>query len=88
MLRIVIFLALAALTSAAPATAAEFGTKAEAIAMVKRSQDQFKKDGPDIAFKAVSDKSNKAYQDRDLYRVGRRHRSPSILEELSQRSWS
>ena len=56
-----------ALFLALPVTAAEFGTKAEAVAMVKRVQEQFKKDGAEATFKAVSDKSNKAYQDRDLY---------------------
>jgi cytochrome c len=50
-----------------PVSAAEFGTKAEAVAMVKRVQEQFKKDGAEATFKAVSDKTNKAYQDRDLY---------------------
>ena len=52
-----------ALILAVPATAAEFGTKAEAVAMVKRVQEQFRKDGAEITFKAVSDKSTKAYQD-------------------------
>jgi Signal transduction histidine kinase len=51
----------------APVIAAEFGTKEEAIAMVKRVQEQFKKDGPEVTFKAVSDKSTKEYHDRDLY---------------------
>ena len=50
-----------------PARAAEFGTKAEAVAMVKRVQEQFRKEGAEATFKAVSDKSSKAYQDRDLY---------------------
>jgi signal transduction histidine kinase len=51
----------------APVIAAEFGTKEEAIAMVKRIQEQFKKDGPELTFKAVSDKSIKEFHDRDLY---------------------
>lgn len=50
-----------------PAGAAEFGTKAEATAMVKRVQKQFQKDGPEATFKAVSDKASKTYHDRDLY---------------------
>ncbi len=41
----------------APVHAAEFGTKDEAVAMVKRVQAQFKKDGAEATFKAVSDKS-------------------------------
>lgn len=64
-----LFTAVSLLTIAiiAPAHAAEFGTKAEAVAMVKLVQAQFKKDGAEATFKAVSDKTNKAYQDRDLY---------------------
>jgi signal transduction histidine kinase len=50
-----------------PAAAAEFGTKDEAIAMVKRVQEKFKKDGADATFKAVSDPSSKDFHDRDLY---------------------
>jgi cytochrome c len=46
---------------------AEFGTKPEAVAMVKRVQEMFKKDGPDATFKAVSDPSVKEFHDRDLY---------------------
>ena len=45
----------------------EYGTKAEAVAMVKRVQDMFKKDGADATFKAVSDKSVAEFHDRDLY---------------------
>jgi signal transduction histidine kinase len=50
-----------------PAAAAEFGTKDEAIAMVKRVQAEFKKDGGDATFKAISDKTTKEFHDRDLY---------------------
>ena len=50
-----------------PATAAEFGTKEEAVAMVKRVQERFAKDGADATFKAVSDQSIKEFHDRDLY---------------------
>ena len=50
-----------------PAPGAELGTKNEAIAMVKLVQEQFKKDGPEMTFSAVSDKSIKEYHDRDLY---------------------
>lgn len=67
MVRYLITLSFAALTMFAPALAAEFGTKEEAIAMVKRVQEQFKKDGPELTFKAVSDKSVKEFHDRDLY---------------------
>jgi cytochrome c len=67
MFRLFAVLGFAASTISAPALAAEFGTKEEAVAMVKRVQAQFKKDGPEATFKAVSDKSTKAYHDRDLY---------------------
>jgi len=58
-------LALLALTcSAAPA---EFGTKEEAVTMVKRVEGMFAKDGAEATFKAVSDKSVAEFHDRDLY---------------------
>ena len=68
-MRIFAFLAFAALiTIASPAMpAAEFGSKDEAVAMVKRVQDEFKKAGPDATFKDVSDKAVKEFHDRDLY---------------------
>ena len=63
-----VFVLVAALSAfALPAAAAEFGTKDEAVAMVKRVQEQFKKDGADATFKAVSDQSTKEFHDRDLY---------------------
>src|SRR5262249_33685628 len=49
------------------AIASEFGTKAEAVAMVKRVQEKFKADGADATFKAVMDKANAEFHDRDLY---------------------
>ena len=53
---------------ASPALAAsEFGSKDEAVAMVKRVQAEFKKEGAEATFKAVSDKSVKSFHDRDLY---------------------
>jgi cytochrome c len=67
MIQYLMALFFAALTMLAPATAAEFGTKEKAVAMVKLVQEQFKKDGPEATFKAVSDKSVKEYHDRDLY---------------------
>jgi cytochrome c len=51
----------------AQAATSEFGTKDEAVAMVKRAQEMFKKDGADATFKAVSDPANKEFHDRDLY---------------------
>jgi len=62
------FLVFAALIAiASPAPAAEFGSKDEAVAMVKRVQAKFKADGADATFKAVSDLSMKDFHDRDLY---------------------
>lgn len=49
-----------------PATAADHGTRDEAVAMVKRVQAKFKKDGSDSTFKAVTAK-DKEFNDRDLY---------------------
>ncbi len=49
------------------ASASNNGTKPEAVAMVKRVEAMFAKDGADATFKAVSDKSNAAFHDRDLY---------------------
>jgi signal transduction histidine kinase len=67
MVRYLITLCFAAFAMIGSATADEFGTKDEAVAMVKLVQEQFKKDGPEQTFKAVSDKSIKEYHDRDLY---------------------
>ena len=47
--------------------ASEFGTREEAVAMVKRVQDKFRKDGAEATFKAVTDQSTKDFHDRDLY---------------------
>lgn len=60
-----VFIGLCAISS--PAVAAPFGSRDEAVAMVKRVQAEFKADGAGATFKAVSDKSTKAYHDRDLY---------------------
>lgn len=49
------------------AHASEFGTREEAVAMVKRVQDKFQNDGPEATFKAVTDQSTKEFHDRDLY---------------------
>jgi cytochrome c len=63
------FAAIAMLTAlfSPPAFASEYGTKDEAVAMVKRVEAMFSKDGPDATFKAVSDKSIADFHDRDLY---------------------
>lgn len=49
------------------AATSEYGTKDEAVAMVKRVQVMFKKNGADATFKAVSDPSTKEFHYRDLY---------------------
>jgi cytochrome c len=67
-MRLVALLVFASLFAVSPARAAEdHGTKAEAVAMVKRVQEMFAKDGAQATFAAVSDKSTKAFHDRDLY---------------------
>jgi len=45
----------------------EFGTRDEAVAMVRRVQQKFAKDGAEATFAAVSDKSVAEFHDRDLY---------------------
>lgn len=67
-MRLLALLMFAALVMvASPTTAAEFGSKDEAVAMVKRVQAEFRKNGAEGTFKAVSDKSVAAFHDRDLY---------------------
>lgn len=67
-MRLISFVVVAAISVIAlPAAAAEYGAKDEAVAMVKRVQDMFKKDGAAVTFKAVSDPSTKEFHDRDLY---------------------
>ena len=65
LLALFVFAALVGIAS--PAAASGFGSKDEAVAMVKRVQAEFKKDGAAATFKDVSDKSVKAFHDRDLY---------------------
>ena len=50
--------------SAFTAKAAQFGTRDEAVALVKRVQEKFKKDGPEKTFAAVNAGQ---FNDRDLY---------------------
>jgi cytochrome c len=57
----------ALLTFACSASADQTGTKDEAVAMVKRVETMFAKDGADATFKAVTDKSVADFHDRDLY---------------------
>lgn len=50
-----------------PACAADKGTSAEAVAMVKRAVALVKSDGKEKAFAAFADPANKDFHDRDLY---------------------
>jgi cytochrome c len=50
-----------------PSAAGEFGTRDEAVAMVRRVIEKFAQSGADATFKAVNDKSDPAFHDRDLY---------------------
>src|SRR5437762_4568704 len=51
-----------------PSTAAEFATKEEAIAMVKKAVALIKEQGPDKAYAEFSNKGGR-FHDRDLYIV-------------------
>ncbi len=51
----------------ATASAQDNGTRDEAKAMVDAAVEHVKKVGPEAAFKDFSDKSNKAWQKKDLY---------------------
>jgi TRAP-type uncharacterized transport system substrate-binding protein len=64
LLAALIFAASFVATSVLSVSAAEFGTRDEAIALVRRVQEKFRKDGPDATFKAIN---NKAFVDRDLF---------------------
>ena len=67
-MRALAFVLFAALLAAGePAMAVNHGTRDEAVAMVKRVQAEFKRVGAQATFKEVSDKSTKAFHDRDLY---------------------
>src|SRR5262249_26114779 len=50
----------------AEADAASFGTRDEAVAMVKRVQDKFKRDGAQATFAAINAQARE-FHDRDLY---------------------
>src|SRR6266478_7843735 len=57
---------LAFVLAALPVGAAEFGTRDEATAMVRRVQQKFKKEGAEAAFQAINNKAP-GFADRDLY---------------------
>jgi cytochrome c len=68
MIRTIFALVIAALNFATftPALAAEFGTREEAIAMVKRVQQKFRRDGAEATFKSVTGQA-RIFHDRHLY---------------------
>jgi cytochrome c len=47
--------------------ASEGPTREEAVAMVKRVQEKFHKDGPEATFRAVTDKTTREFHDHELY---------------------
>jgi len=61
------FAAIAFFAQICVASAGEYGSKDEAVAMVKRVEDMFASAGAETTFKAVSDKSTTSFHDRDLY---------------------
>lgn len=61
------FTAIAFVAQISFASAGEYGSRDEAVAMVKRVEDMFASAGAESTFKAVSDKSVASFHDRDLY---------------------
>jgi len=57
----------AAFLAVHPTAAGDFGTRDEAVAMVKRVIDKFVQSGAEATFRAVNDKADPAFHDRDLY---------------------
>jgi uncharacterized protein len=53
-------------TSVLPVGAVEFGTRDEAMAMVRHVQEKFKKDGPEATFRAINGNAA-GFMDRDLF---------------------
>lgn len=65
MLRRFAFVLCCTLPFATPAHSSEFGTRAEAVAMVKRVEAMFAKEGSAATFKAITETDR--FRDRDLY---------------------
>jgi len=61
------FAAIAFVSQISVASAGEYGSRDEAVAMVKRVEDMFMSAGAEPTFRAVSDKSIASFHDRDLY---------------------
>jgi len=64
---VVVFSVLAWCLASGVGAASEAPTREEAVTIVKRVQEKFKKDGPESTFKAVIDQSTKEFHDRNLY---------------------
>src|SRR5262249_8219308 len=85
----VAILTVLALVFSAPSSRAEFGTMPQAVAMVKRAQAKFKKDGFDNLVRTINS-GTKEFNDRDLYVfvvdfTGRNHANavtPSITGKM------
>ena len=60
-------LLLAAFLVVNPSAAGDFGTREEAVAMVKRVVEKFTRSGAEATFNAVNDKADPAFHNRDLY---------------------
>jgi hypothetical protein len=63
---VALFSALMLTALATPTCAFEFGTRAEAVAIVKRVQAKIKKDGLEATCRAINSGA-KEFHDRDLY---------------------
>jgi uncharacterized protein len=63
---VAVFIALTSIVFAPVPCVADFGTRAEAVAMVKRVQAKIKKDGLEATFRAINSGA-KEFVDRDLY---------------------
>jgi cytochrome c len=63
----VMFSVLACCLASGMGVASEAPRREEAVAMVKRVQEKFQKDGSGATFKAVSDKTVSEFHDRGLY---------------------
>jgi cytochrome c len=66
MLRTFVALAVGLAWIVSSAHSAELGTRDEAVAMVKRVQEKFQKEGPDATFKSITERATE-FHDRDLY---------------------
>jgi uncharacterized protein len=53
-------------TSVLPLGATDFGTREDAIAMARRVQEKFKKDGPEATFRAIN-RNAPGFMDRDMF---------------------